>query len=128
MSTLQRTHIPTLFPYTTLFRSADHRPPAQPGEGQAQAQVQAALGHAEALVFLDHLVDARAVPGEAVECFLGVGGSVLDRKSTRLNSSHLVISYAVFCWKKKKKNHTKMDIWRRMSETANRSNKIFATR
>src|SRR5256885_5786613 len=31
--------------------------------------------------------------------------STLDRKSTRLNSSHLVISYAVFCLKKKKKNH-----------------------
>src|SRR5215467_15732167 len=34
------------------------------------------------------------------------GGSSLDRKSTRLNSSHLVISYAVFCLKKKKKKYT----------------------
>src|SRR5256885_7581838 len=37
----------------------------------------------------------------------GMGGSAIgDRKSTRLNSSHLVISYAVFCLKKKKKSHT----------------------
>src|SRR2546426_9126330 len=34
--------------------------------------------------------------------------SAADRKSTRLNSSHLVISYAVFCLKKKKKNHKKV--------------------
>src|SRR5256885_15654017 len=36
----------------------------------------------------------------------GFGGTQRDRKSTRLNSSHLVISYAVFCLKKKKKNYT----------------------
>src|SRR5256885_8585797 len=35
--------------------------------------------------------------------------SASDRKSTRLNSSHLVISYAVFCLKKKKKKHTHLD-------------------
>src|SRR5256885_1590377 len=38
-----------------------------------------------------------------------VGGHCIDRKSTRLNSSHLVISYAVFCLKKKKKRHTHRD-------------------
>src|SRR5256885_12338690 len=37
-----------------------------------------------------------------------VGNVVADRKSTRLNSSHLVISYAVFCLKKKKINHTSL--------------------
>src|SRR2546426_5142855 len=64
----------TLFPYTTLFRSAD--------------------AHAEG-----SRISARAGGGvRAVEHVLG------DRKSTRLNSSHLVISYAVFCLKKKKKN------------------------
>src|SRR5438876_3081155 len=64
----------TLFPYTTLFRSLD---------GQ----------HRPGLVRVDdrHAVD-RAV--------LDVAG---DRKSTRLNSSHPSISYAVFCLKKKKK-------------------------
>src|SRR5258708_7976280 len=35
------------------------------------------------------------------------GGTVLDRKSTRLNSSHQIISYAVFCLKKKTKSHTR---------------------
>src|SRR2546426_9232023 len=70
----------TLFPYTTLFRSA------------AQVQVVGALrrhGDAHALpVHFSHGANRRA--GR-------------DRKSTRLNSSHLVISYAVFCLKKKKK-------------------------
>src|SRR5205807_4444354 len=37
----------------------------------------------------------------------GLGATLIDRKSTRLNSSHLVISYAVFCLKKKKKKHIK---------------------
>src|SRR2546426_11454580 len=61
----------TLFPYTTLFRSA----------------APFGLSRAECI----HLRDAQpGAPG--------------DRKSTRLNSSHLVISYAVFCLKKKKKN------------------------
>src|SRR5256885_6623254 len=68
----------TLFPYTTLFRSprggrATREPPAEPA---ARPQPDAA---------------ARRAPHEP------------DRKSTRLNSSHLVISYAVFCLKKKKK-------------------------
>src|SRR5256885_6710636 len=40
----------------------------------------------------------------------GNAASSADRKSTRLNSSHLVISYAVFCLKKKKKNHTEPPI------------------
>src|SRR2546428_8515508 len=64
----------TLFPYTTLFRS--EAPVARLGERAAQAQV-------------DHI--------GAV-----VGGVDQDRKSTRLNSSHDQISYAVFCLKKKK--------------------------
>src|SRR2546426_5995794 len=85
----------TLFPYTTLFRSS----------------IRAGFG-----VFYN------LTEGEASLQFLGnpplglnsngvsdLGGGVgspgfeLDRKSTRLNSSHLVISYAVFCLKKKKK-------------------------
>src|SRR3989454_3218381 len=40
--------------------------------------------------------------------------SRLDRKSTRLNSSHLVISYAVFCLKKKKKVHAKIDVGKQL--------------
>src|SRR5256885_11719582 len=71
----------TLFPYTTLFRSV-------------HAGVAASLRQH----FGDQVVQQKA-PRE----FGGFGGEVpRDRKSTRLNSSHLVISYAVFCLKKKK--------------------------
>src|SRR2546426_6885589 len=63
----------TLFPYTTLFRSSA-RVPRAAGQGQLRG------------------ADAHARPRRGSE----------DRKSTRLNSSHLVISYAVFCLKKKK--------------------------
>src|SRR2546426_7814872 len=70
----------TLFPYTTLFRSrVGPRPRRQPISTVQQAVPDAGR---------DEMV---AVPHH------------LDRKSTRLNSSHLVISYAVFCLKKKKR-------------------------
>src|SRR5256885_10729239 len=66
----------TLFPYTTLFRS-HHLHHARPNGN-----------YGFALAFMDRLMRTRvALP---------------DRKSTRLNSSHLVISYAVFCLKKKR--------------------------
>src|SRR5256885_2094570 len=65
----------TLFPYTTLFRSRDHTP----------------------------RTGASVDPGERVTKGVKCRGSAVDRKSTRLNSSHLVISYAVFCLKKKNK-------------------------
>src|SRR5438045_8304572 len=71
----------TLFPYTTLFRSAG-------GERRRHLQPQA--------------LDRRASRPGADEDRLGRAPPV-DRKSTRLNSSHLGISYAVFCLKKKKK-------------------------
>src|SRR3712207_7501060 len=79
----------TLFPYTTLFRSENARPgQAGGGEGGRRARLGAAgrgdAGLAEGPV-------AVQVPG-------------VDRKSTRLNSSHANISYAVFCLKKKKKS------------------------
>src|SRR2546426_6829550 len=64
----------TLFPYTTLFRS--HLP------------------------VLEHVL--HALP-DGQRTARRRRGAVRDRKSTRLNSSHLVISYAVFCLKKKKK-------------------------
>src|SRR3712207_7384794 len=67
----------TLFPYTTLFRSADRR-------GEVGQDV------AEHVLGEDHVVHAR--PRHEVH---------RDRKSTRLNSSHANISYAVFCLKKK---------------------------
>src|SRR5437660_12268852 len=63
----------TLFPYTTLFRS-HHSPRNTPRQAECR-----------------WVIDAPLVEG------------LQDRKSTRLNSSHVAISYAVFCLKKKKK-------------------------
>src|SRR2546430_8748911 len=92
----------TLFPYTTLFRSA-------------------------AIVYLKPLerlaiFDADHVPRLSFEGKKGKElqialhpGSGRDRKSTRLNSSHSQISYAVFCLKKKKKTKTSTDAIRNYS-------------
>src|SRR5947209_8865283 len=76
----------TLFPYTTLFRSDANECPVEMVESGAQVYVR--------LRFVFHRDVARPVCG-------------LDRKSTRLNSSHANISYAVFCLKKKKKKQIK---------------------
>src|SRR5258708_17856299 len=89
----------TLFPYTTLFRSR-HAPAVR--ESRAP-RARDALRRREDIV-VDPLRRARPV-GVAVDT-----GKLLvalldqDRKSTRLNSSHQIISYAVFCLKKKNKN------------------------
>src|SRR5258705_7423511 len=88
----------TLFPYTTLFRSNPHRSLA-PGRDLPPRQVVPANHHVR------H-VTARAVARYAVHEVGPVWKGTLDRKSTRLNSSHLGISYAVFCLKKKKKKNT----------------------
>src|SRR3712207_7298063 len=90
----------TLFPYTTLFRSAGlrvgvrrqaadvppvaHRDEREDGDLRVLRRVQ------------------RAEQGARRELVLADRGRQLDRKSTRLNSSHANISYAVFCLKKKK--------------------------
>src|SRR3712207_8730348 len=90
----------TLFPYTTLFRSGE----VAGAEAQdAPTQGNGAGGDE------DHLrppcTDAGHVGGEAAEPLStkAVDAVHEDRKSTRLNSSHANISYAVFCLKKKKK-------------------------
>src|SRR5256885_6396144 len=90
----------TLFPYTTLFRSAQRRISSGWNRRDRWAR-----GHdVESRDIARH----RQRPRSAEEprclrlCRLG-GRPAGDRKSTRLNSSHLVISYAVFCLKKKKK-------------------------
>src|SRR3712207_8895863 len=87
----------TLFPYTTLFRSGSLVAP-------------------DVVLTAAHCIDAGSgedgedemVPAETVRVMLGskklsAGGE--DRKSTRLNSSHANISYAVFCLKKKKTHY-----------------------
>src|SRR3712207_6947144 len=83
----------TLFPYTTLFRSAGERRPRPHGVRMHVDVVARAPAQA-----LQHLL------GELAERdVLDVRGlAERDRKSTRLNSSHANISYAVFCLKKKK--------------------------
>src|SRR5437660_9605590 len=78
----------TLFPYTTLFRS---------GEGE---------------LFFGDL-------GEEVEYAVrNYIDTRLDRKSTRLNSSHVAISYAVFCLKKKKKNSINVTSMQQQTKTS----------
>src|SRR3989454_5249732 len=89
----------TLFPYTTLFRSkiADFY------EEEVDAAVKDLLTALEPvmIVFLG-LVVGGVVISMYLPLFSLIGKLSGDRKSTRLNSSHLVISYAVFCLKKKK--------------------------
>src|SRR2546426_8261265 len=87
----------TLFPYTTLFRSV-HRGDAAPGHLHGAAR--------------------RRLPALAA-VHLPAGDLVRrgDRKSTRLNSSHLVISYAVFCLKKKTKQYYQNSVSRSELDT-----------
>src|SRR3712207_6867426 len=79
----------TLFPYTTLFRSAD---PLGADRRGARVRAGGVPGRVD-----------DAVPGRPDARIGGAGRAGRDRKSTRLNSSHANISYAVFCLKKKKK-------------------------
>src|SRR5207249_11980156 len=103
LSCLRRPPISTLFPYTTLFRSAGRFPFQEWYVGR---------GHRDEVTEVRYEGDADPAPGvlEALEAadlvaispsnpYLSIGP---DRKSTRLNSSHVSISYAVFCLKKKK--------------------------
>src|SRR5690242_21125915 len=87
---IQRPPRSTLFPYTTLFRSHDVRARVEAGRAARRAPRRGA-GELGGVVGV-HLRE------------LHRGGVPLrqDRKSTRLNSSHMSISYAVFCLKKKK--------------------------
>src|SRR3712207_8766519 len=93
----------TLFPYTTLFRSGELRIPirvAHPLAGfgvglQAEAEPVQQLAHQRAADLMALGLKLVSKPAQA-----------LDRKSTRLNSSHANISYAVFCLKKKKQKHS----------------------
>src|SRR5438034_8211403 len=89
----------TLFPYTTLFRSVgDGRHCALDAELVALLVQRRALPGSRAAG--DDTRYARSLAMEGAER----GAAAGDRKSTRLNSSHTVISYAVFCLKKKKQN------------------------
>src|SRR5258707_11481577 len=85
----------TLFPYTPLFRSHAQEEREHVGMWDGFA---AALGVETA----DDLPPANAATAELLRRGDDLAGRGLDRKSTRLNSSHANISYAVFCLKKKK--------------------------
>src|SRR5687768_17653034 len=85
----------TLFPYTTLFRS--HQVGARVRVGLADPG-----GRLDVREAAHQVRHQRGAAGGARE-----GGRDPDRKSTRLNSSHGYISYAVFCLKKKKKKNKK---------------------
>src|SRR5207248_7813034 len=82
---IRRPRRSTLFPYTTLFRS----------RGDAVAGDEVRVRCEDFLVLVDRLFVILALVHPV---------RILDRKSTRLNSSHRTISYAVFCLKKKKKH------------------------
>src|SRR3712207_7673733 len=87
----------TLFPYTTLFRSNN------PAETFAQLSRQGGIlpepKTAPELYHNARLYEARGDPAAARRAYHALAS--IDRKSTRLNSSHANISYAVFCLKKK---------------------------
>src|SRR3989475_8399273 len=89
----------TLFPYTTLFRSFQ----VPPAELEAVLRTHPAVADAAVIPLPDEHC------GEVPKAFVVPRGE--DRKSTRLNSSHSQISYAVFCLKKKKM-HSHNDIHR----------------
>src|SRR3712207_8599101 len=91
----------TLFPYTTLFRSHWMTIAAKSG-GQQAAQIP------QPPAFTECIANKRkTLPKQAK----GQPKVTEDRKSTRLNSSHANISYAVFCLKKKIKFHNLVSAW-----------------
>src|SRR2546422_6671257 len=89
----------TLFPYTTLFRS----------DGLQDAETRAGGEERELLYRLRKTCESGLIAAQLAEREDELENRLLaervDRKSTRLNSSHGYISYAVFCLKKKKKNN-----------------------
>src|SRR5690625_6438533 len=91
---LRRPPSSTLFPYTTLFRSRPQRLGIRRGNDPGGTAAQRRQGAVESGPAARRRHGRDVLPQR-------------DRKSTRLNSSHVAISYAVFCLKKKKKNKRK---------------------
>src|SRR5947208_7909985 len=88
-------------PYTTLFRSGDDDLVQKPQYFSVMNySYQTGIGVAPAVPFATTAVDP------STSHRIDYSNQVLDRKSTRLNSSHQIISYAVFCLKKKNKYNT----------------------
>src|SRR3712207_7917265 len=84
----------TLFPYTTLFRSR-----------QCVAVIVISKRNHGILSFLIIIIGSLVFVKGELPIFARINKQIEDRKSTRLNSSHANISYAVFCLKKKKNNN-----------------------
>src|SRR5690606_39592972 len=94
----------TFFPSTTLFRSRGFLPVVVDVEtGGFNAATDALLEIAATPILMDD--DGQVYPDQTS----GSAWRQLDRKSTRLNSSHVKISYAVFCLKKKKRDKTSVE-------------------
>src|SRR5258708_29372048 len=89
----------TLFPYTTLFRS--QQPPLSRFIKNIEAELDVRL-FTRSPRGVELTEAGQAFHDEARKVLAGLENAI-DRKSTRLNSSHQIISYAVFCLKKKKK-------------------------
>src|SRR5690606_41419770 len=97
-------HTPTLFPYTTLFRSHPATTATRPIHASSLSRLEN-LGASVAAHDRQASGSPRARPTSAPQRrkpgtrpgFLGPSARIQDRKSTRLNSSHVKISYAVFC-------------------------------
>src|SRR3712207_8028593 len=86
-----------LFPYTTLFRSVPRRQVVEPDA----VDLVGGADH-DVVEDVEHVEQRQRDLGDAIQPRHEAGGDgVEDRKSTRLNSSHATISYAVFCLKKK---------------------------
>src|SRR5690349_21964100 len=100
---LRRPPRSTLFPYTTLFRS-------RIGDRRCRRRAAIARNRAKAGERRSRhaRVDRLAVHRSGGDATRSRAADGLDRKSTRLNSSHVEISYAVFCLKKKKKKQKKI--------------------
>src|SRR5690242_21491143 len=92
---IRRRPLSTLFPYTTLFRSS--------GVTRVSLGAETYISWSYHARVLDALGQLRANDYELVALEQTADAIPLDRKSTRLNSSHMSTSYAVFCLKKKNK-------------------------
>src|SRR5690606_41428749 len=85
----------TLFPYTTLFRSSN----TCCSKGRRHVQLKKLQGNSTGSAAISMPTHPKNIPAITQKSSMTM---LLDRKSTRLNSSHVKISYAVFCLKKKK--------------------------
>src|SRR2546430_3691401 len=103
----------TLFPYTTLFRSinlAPQKPVTPPKIKPAAILIPAKTTHT--------IAENSGSQSGVIQNVQGISTHIkIDRKSTRLNSSHSQISYAVFCLKKKKKNK-ETNVWAKKTDSS----------